>query len=501
MTPIRRPKRFRRLVWVVVAIVVAGTIWSRTHHKAPPPAPTTIAVSRGDVQVAVADSGLVETTNKIDIKSKVAGRILQLLVREGEPVQAGQLIATVDRELIGPQIKSAQAQLDQARARLVQSQRSYALQREQTQSSIAQAQASLDSAKIHLSQVRAGARPQEIAQQREAVARAQVAVDDALRTLKRKQDLATKGFVPQSDADSAQVAADTARSNLASAQQQLSLTLAGPRQVDVDEARAGVVSARTQLDAARINAAQDDIRKSDVVQAQASVDQAANQLAQLQVNVSDTRIVAPASGIVMKIYKHADEIVQSATTGFSDQQSLIATLGGAVDIKLWINEVDVAKVHVGMPTGITVDALPGVDMKGHVTTIAPASTNAYGDSSAGGGGSGGNQNVARFVVTVGVDRPEPRLRPGMSANVRIVVDERKNVVTVPLDALSQIPGTTGNLTVLGPGGKKVTRPVTIGLRSDVVAEVKTGLSPGEKVVLDMGGPRRKMFDGPGGGPN
>ena len=145
----------------------------------------------------------------------------------------------------------------------------------------------------------------------------------------------------------------------------------------MNDAKAQVAAARVQLDAARANTGQDAVKQSDIAQARASVAQISGNIQQLQVNISDTRILAPASGIVLKKYKEPNEIVQSATTGFSDAQAIVATLGSRLEVKVGINEVDISKVHARAPASITVDALPDATFAGVVTEIAPASTNAF----------------------------------------------------------------------------------------------------------------------------
>ena len=241
------------------------------------------------------------------------------------------------------------------------------------------------------------------------------------------------------------------RARLATARQQLALTQAGPRVQDVNDARSQVETARVQLEGARANAGQDAVKQSDIAQARASVAQISGDIQQFEVNVADTRIVAPASGLVLKKYKEPNEIVQSATTGFSDAQSIVATLGSRLEVKVGINEVDIAKVHAHAPATITVDALPDASFAGYVTEIAPASTNAFADSS--GGSSGGTNSISKFSVKVAFDRYDPRLRSGMSANVVVISQKHSRVVLAPLEAVP-FAGARGQVTVLAAGGRQ-----------------------------------------------
>ena len=475
------------LLLLGLALGVGRSI-SKSLHKPPPP-PRTVATRVGDIVIQVGETGTIEPVDKVDVKSKAAGRLLSIPIQEGQYVRQGQLIALVDRSQIDPQLARDQAQLQQAQARLAQTEAEYALQVRQTQAAIAQAQAGLGQAQAHLAAVEAGARPQELAQGREAVARAKIAADDALRTQKRRADLLGKGFISQADFDASQVAVDTAQSTLATARQQLALTQAGPRVQDVNDARSQVETARVQLEGARANSGQDAVKRSDIAQARASVAQISGDIQQLEVNVADTRIIAPASGLVLKKYKEPNEIVQSATTGFSDAQSIVATLGSRLEVKVGINEVDIAKVHAHALATITVDALPDASFAGYVTEIAPASTNAFSDS---GGSSGGTNSISKFSVKVAFDRYDPRLRSGMSANVSVISQKHSRVILAPLEAVP-FAGARGQVTVLAAGGRQDKRTVVTGLRNDTDVEIVSGLRAGETLVVPpiSGAGRRK----------
>ena len=493
-------KRF--LKPLVIVAVVAGVLFfvgrtvTKSLHRPPPPPRTAIAV-RGDITILVSETGTIEPVDKVDVKSKAAGRLLSIPIIEGQFVQKGQLIAVVDRSQIDPLLAQDEAQLRSAQARLAQSQAQYALQVQQTASAIAEAKASLATAKTHLAAVAAAARPQELAQQKEAVDRAQISVSDALRTQKRRAALLARGFISQADYDSSQVVVDTAQSTLATARQAQALTVAGPRVQDIADAQSQVNSARVQLQAAEANTGQNAVRYSDIAQARAAVAQIAGTIQQLQVNIADTRIVAPASGFVLKKYKEPNEIVQSATTGFSDAQSIVATLGSRLQVSVGINEVDVAKVSLHAPAAVTVDALPGATFPGEVTRIAPASTNAFSTDT--NGGAGGISSISKFSVKVGFTRSDQRLRSGMSANVAITSRRHTHVVLVPLEAVP-FSETSGQVTVLTAAKKQEKRTVQTGLRDDTQVEIVSGLRPGETVIvppIDGSGRRKTDINGSG----
>lgn len=475
----------------MVLVIGFGISYVRSHSHKTPIVPRTVTVTSGDLTVKVSETGTIEPVDKIDIKSKVAGRLLSIPIEEGQYVAKGQLIALVDRSLIDPQIASTRAQLEQGQAHLQQTIAQYNLSIKQDQMAIQQSQAALQSAKTHLEVVKATARPQELAQDEEAVDRAKITLSDATRNQQRKAKLLKSGFIPQSDFDTAQVAVDTASSNLETAQQALSLAQAGPRVQDIADAQSGVNSAEVALQTARVNAQEDTVKKYDIDQARGSVQQTNNDLAQLLVNLNDTTIVAPSSGIVLKKYKQENEIVQSATTGYSDAQAIVATLGNRVCVQVGINEIDIAKVRANAAVQIVVDALPNITFDGTVTNIAPASTNAF-DST--GAATTANQSaIAKFSVSIAFNKSDRRLRPGMTANVDIISADHKNALLVPLEGLG-FDGAQGTVTVLTNDNKRLVRSVRIGLKNDTEAEVLSGLSAGDRVIVAGAAQQRRTIN-------
>ncbi|HEY3330908.1 MAG TPA: HlyD family efflux transporter periplasmic adaptor subunit [Capsulimonadaceae bacterium] len=472
--------RTKLVVGILVIVAVAGSaVYSVRKARKPAPLPRFAVAAIEDLKDTVTETGVVEPIDKIDVKSKVAGKLLSIPITEGQSVVTGQLIAEVDRSVIDPQMARAQSQLDQAKAKLAQAIATYNLQIKQDAVSITEAQAAVTTAMAHREAVKAAARPQEVSQQQESVSRADIALADAERTLNRKRALLAKGFVSQSEVDATQMAVDTARSSVAAARSALSLTKAGPRTEDIADATAQVESARAQLAGARVNAEQHRIRRYDIDQASAAVQGSEHDLAQLQVSLNDTRIVAPAAGVVLKKYKEQNEIVQSATTGYSDAQAILTTLGRGARVRVNINEVDIAKLAIGQKVSVTVDALPGVTLAGRVSEIAPATSGALADTST----ADASTSIAKFIVRIALVKPDSRVRPGMSAGVTVTARERHAVLALPSE-IAPDGGATAIVKVLtGPANRQVTHTIKLGLRTDSRVEVLSGLKAGDRVVI------------------
>jgi multidrug efflux pump subunit AcrA (membrane-fusion protein) len=152
----------------------------------------------------------------------------------------------------------------------------------------------------------------------------------------------------------------------------------------------------------------------------------------------------------------------AAATGF-------VTLTGLTGMQLVAGfaETDTAKLRVGQAATVTVDALPTKELAAHIVAIDGTATSSSG--------------VVTYNVTFALDRTEPGLKSGMTANVDVVVGEADNVVNVPTAAVSG-SGANASVTVLR-AGKQVRVPVVAGLQGDSSTAILSGLKAGEQVVL------------------
>jgi HlyD family secretion protein len=173
-------------------------------------------------------------------------------------------------------------------------------------------------------------------------------------------------------------------------------------QADLDTAQANVETTHAAIDGAK-----------------AQLAQAAAQLNTAQVNLSYTSIVSPIDGVVISRSVDVGQTVAaslSAPTLFTIAQDLTKMQGDTN-----VSEGDVGRLQVDMRTFFAVDSFPGQRFVGTIRQIRNAATTV--------------QNVVTYDAVIDVDNTDLRLRPGMTANVTIVYDERRDALTVPNAAL------------------------------------------------------------------
>jgi RND family efflux transporter MFP subunit len=199
-------------------------------------------------------------------------------------------------------------------------------------------------------------------------------------------------------------------------------------------------------------------------------------LARLKVNVAGQRlrleqqlrdrllVRANTSGTVTSVLTTAGASADP-TTPIARVQDL-AHLVVALDL----SEFDVGRTRTGAPALITVEALVGKEFGGRVSDVALSGTD--------------NGAIVNFPVLIRL-RSHQGLRPGMSVRARVVVRRVRDVVRIPVAAVQQ--GDRPTVMVRGPKGAVVRRPVRLGLTGATYVEVRSGLRPGERVLVAGGG--------------
>ena len=237
-----------------------------------------------------------------------------------------------------------------------------------------------------------------------------------------------------------------------------------------DESQAALDAAKAQLEATR----------SRIEQAKAQVRGTRDTLAK-------TSVVAPIDGIVTRLQVREGEMV---VIGLQNQPgtTLMRLVGSTgLNAELKVAEADALRLRVGQPARVTLDALQGREFVGQVFEIGASSLPPVSVQTA---------SAREFRVVVSLDETDAVLRPGISCDAEILVAEKANVLTVPLQAVVSREGASGDETgvFLVQEGRAVFRPVTLGLISGLDVEV-SGLEAGSQLVLGPMAVVRNLKDG------
>lgn len=189
-----------------------------------------------------------------------------------------------------------------------------------------------------------------------------------------------------------------------------------------------------------------------------------------------TQLLSPMDGVVIQRHIEPGEVVTPGVQSTFDGRPLltVADLSRLV-VRVELNQIDVAKVALGQTATLTLDALPGESYAARVTKIAPASVRQAG------------KDLETFPVELLLDAEAPRIKPGMSADVRVHTAAKEGVLAVPIEAVKKDQGKAFLTRIVeGPEGKTRTEPaeVTLGAKNDREVEIVSGVDEGAKILVD-----------------
>lgn len=495
-------KTSRALIGILMLALVSSACRSPTPNVAAGPTPTsrpvTVSVAtvrRGDIQSSLSYTGSVLAGKQVNVVPRITGRILKLNVDVGSVVRSGEVIAELDSSSILPQVAQAQAALDSAQTRLEQ------LKAGPRPETVAQARANLAAAQERLAAMKDGPRPETVAQAKanldaaraklaqlkagptqEQIKAAQLAVQQARNSLFAAQiqkDGSCNPRNPEYLCKAAQASANAAETAVEQAEQQLAILTSPPTKEALDQAQAAVDAAQQQYDLARapytahdlaqaeaaVQAAQAQLALAehpytaqDLALAQKAVDQAQAGLDLARLQLSDARVTAPVDGVVAQKLLEVGAMASPATP-------IVSIVSQNVEVAINVEESKLGLIAPGQSATVQVPAYPGVSFRAVVIadppTVDPKSRTA--------------------LVRLAADDPKGQLKPGMYAQVAVLVQRQQNVLLVPSSALIDDNGTTK--VYLVENGVVRTRPVSVGVEDAEHAQITSGVAEGQLVVV------------------
>jgi HlyD family secretion protein len=453
-----------RLAWLVAALLVVAAIGgfvvyrqnlAEQSRREALAALRTEVVERGSIRAVVSATGSVLPEVQTNLAFVLPGTVDQVLVDTGDMVQVGQVLARLQMAEL------RLAELQAADALTVAEINRQVLLAGPTESDVAVATANLRAARIAAGDAQRGAGQEEtsIARLRYDNLRAdyqsladqyngavQLAADnpafalpqDTLDALRLRMESAfymaeIARLQAEQIEQSGRGPASVAGAQVVQAQAILSQTLAAPSAVQIERAELAISQAEAALERARLRLAQ-------------------------------AELTAPHDGVVASVgYRPGEPARGGAAPGLVLLDTTVFHLNVNVD------EVDVARLSVGQPVVVRVDALSDTPLTGYVERLAPLPADAGG--------------LVSYAVRIALDATTGPLRAGMSATAEIVVAEVDNAVLLPNWAIRRDRRTGQAFASLRDGDSIVEVPIVTGLRGDTHTEVLQGVQPGDIAAI------------------
>lgn len=308
-------------------------------------------------------SGNLELT-EVDLSFKTPGRLVELNVREGDWVKAGDIIARLDGAQLEQQLARDEAAVAAAQSAYRQLQTSIEYQAATIESDVALRRASLAQAQAQLDELLAGTRKQEIQQAQSAVNDATAGRDLAQQDWDRAETLYGNEDISRAQYDQARARLDSTAAQLRQAQDRLELLQEGPRQEQISAARAQVAQAQAGIQAAEANRIELRRKEQQLTGQAAEINRARAQAGITQAMLDDLVITAPIDGVVMVKAAEAGEVIASGTS--------IVSLGDLEHpwLRAYINETDLTRIKIGGTAVLSTDALSGKTYEGRISFIS-----------------------------------------------------------------------------------------------------------------------------------
>lgn len=333
-------------------------------------------VVRQDLTSLVTASGEIKPRNYINIGANAQGQLTQILVKEGDHVRKGQLLARIENT--------------------------------QPEADVNAQQAALSSAEADSSAAEAGVQ----------------AADDNFRTL--------QAVIDRNKADLERTAVDFQRGRDLLKDQLIAQQDFDTRKAAYDAQKAALAEARARLVQAR---AQRQQSAAQLAAAQKRVAQTRAMLARFADVLKKHDSYAPLDGVVTNLPVRVGETVVPGI-----QNSPAATIMTIADMSLItaevkVDETDIVNVKLDQTADVSIDAIPNSTFKGHVIEIGNTailrSTGLAASQSA-----ISSQEAKDFKVVVALDNPPDEIRPGLSCTAKITTARRSGILTIPIQALT-----------------------------------------------------------------
>lgn len=382
----------RLLIGSGLAVLVAGAgYWALrpSGGAANEAAFRTAALDRGRITAAVRATGTLTPVTTVLVGSQLSGQIVEILADYNSQVKAGQVVARLNSDQIKTRRDAAQADVAQARADLVVK------------------RAQLDRARS--TRIKADSTVKDLEAQRDRT-RAQLA--DARRTFERQNELFTRKTGSQQNLDTARTQVEVQVATLASSEAQIASAKAELNGLDAD-----ILLAEGQVKSGEALILQREAKLKDIL-----------------IDLERTDIRSPVDGVVVLRQIDLGQTVAASLntpTLFQIAQDL-----RVIDIYANVDEADVGRLKAGQPVSFTVNAYPNRTFSGRVEMVRLGAQTI--------------QNVVTYTGVIRVENRDMALLPGMTANLQVVTEDRRDVLRVPNAALRFRPAGAATATEPAP---------------------------------------------------
>jgi len=440
-----------------------------------------VAARRGPLKVTLIENGslVAKESSKVDADVRGDAKITWL-IEEGTLVEEGEVLCKLDPTDQEEQLEQRELDIVQAQANLDTAVTDKEIQELQNESDIENADVAYEKAEKQLERYREGDAPKELRDLEIAISEAKTNNTKAEKKLSDSKKLFERDFINRFDYEEDDLAYRRSVVRLEAAKRDLEIFNEFTLPMTLRERTAAFAEAERKVSSAGKRA------KSALSQKEVAVDQYQKRLEKLEKQrdelaeqIGKMTLVAPIPGIV--IYgdpRQPWRRDQIRVGGEIWGNTTVVTLPDlrVMQVKLRVHEADISKLDEEQRVSVSMDSYPGLVLSGKVTRIA---TIASGDNQW-----DNDPEVKKFDVEVTIDSEglDVELKPGVSAKAEIFIEEKEDVLFIPLQCVFLQEGKHWTW-IVGQDGAPESVQIEPGLSNDAYIEILSGLEEGQQVLL------------------
>jgi HlyD family secretion protein len=465
-----------------LTVIVAGGGWyaKEQGYFAPKFEPVlTATVTRGDLVINVTERGELESSQSLQVNCEIeGGGKLVTILPEGTKVTKGQEVARFDTDAVSKAINLQEVTYEQALGKIKTSQGELEVQKNKANSEIEKAKLALTLADLDLKAYKEAEYKVELDKRKGALDNAKKDLKEAEDSLEFSRSLVKKGLAQPQQLRVLGLRVSATELIVSQMDADIKVLTEYTKERKTTELIAKAKEAEQELDRTKKSqeAATEKVA-GELIAAQKTAELQKQGLARLQAQLDKCIVKAPSDGIVIyfnqRYWDPSSRIQPGGTLHFQQPIFTLPDLN-KMKVKLKVHESVVKKVQPNLTATMKVEALSNQVLHGKVLTVASMAQN---DEWRGGG-------VKEYLTEVSISDlpPEAGLRPGMTAEVKILVKTVADALTVPVQAVTESDGKHISYVVTAGGVER--RIVEVGDSNEKLIQVKKGLSEGDQVALD-----------------
>jgi len=487
-------KRITIAIILVVLIPVAWTLISKGGAAVSTVATDRLVVQPKTFSVSLKEKGELKAVKSTDVKCEVEGRSTIIsLIPEGTAVKGGDLLVELASDEIDNKIQTEELKEANAITAFERAKTELEIQRDLNASNIRKANLEIELKQLELERYEKGDWVQRLKDATIAIEQAKITLERRQQDYAASKELYAKKYTTQTEYEEAEFNFKKAEWDLEKARKAMEVLETYTHKAELSKKRADFEEATKEADRVKKNAEAEEVKKiRDLEGREKELKLTQDQLAKFRNQKEKCRIYAPTQGFVVyygggggmrffsddrQIKEGAEVFERQVIMQLPDTSSMMATVR--------IHEAKTNKLSEGQRAMVTVEGIPGRQFPGSVTKIAVLADSQSGWL---------NPDLKEYETEITLDPTDYPLKPGVTAHAEIMVSTVEEGLAVPVQSVYSKGGK--RYVFKDDGGDPEYIEVSLGGVSDDWAEVTSGLSAGDTILLALSDElKRKLPDG------